>query len=156
MSGQPGASATAEGGCRCARLRVRVTGAPLFTAACHCRGCQRMSASAFSLTSCYLAGRFEIIAGEPVIGGLHGPTRHYFCSHCLSWVFTRPAGMDEIVNLRTTMLDAPPRDPPFLETFTSEALPWAKTGATHSFATFPPVERYQPLMAEYALDRTAI
>ncbi len=156
MSMQPAASTTAEGGCRCDRLRLRVTGAPLFTAACHCRGCQLMTSSAFSLTSCYMAGQFEVLAGEPVIGGLHGAPRHYFCSHCLSWTFTRPEGMDEIVNLRSTMLDDPPREPPFLETFTSEALPWATTGATHSFATFPPLERYQALMAEFAQGRPIV
>jgi len=140
----------AEGGCRCGKLRFRVTGAPLFTAACHCRGCQLMSASAFSLTSCYFSGGFELIAGDAVIGGLHAPTRHYFCDHCLSWAYTRPEGMDEIINVRTTLLDTPPQEPPFLETFTAEALPWAKTGATHSFATFPPMDRFQSLMAEFA------
>ncbi|MCW2364327.1 MULTISPECIES: GFA family protein [Sphingobium] len=140
----------AEGGCRCGKLRFRVTGAPLFTAACHCRGCQLMTASAFSLTSCYFSARFEVMAGEPVIGGLHGATRHFFCDHCLSWVFTRPEGMDEIVNVRTTLLDVPPTDPPFLETYTSEALPWAVTKARHSFETFPPMEQFQPLMAEFA------
>ena len=140
----------AEGGCRCGKLRFRVTGAPLFTAACHCRGCQQMAASAFSLTSCYLSTNFELLAGDAVIGGLHGPTRHVFCDHCLSWVFTRPEGLDEIVNVRTTLLDAPPTDPPFLETYTSEALPWAVTKARHSFETFPPMERFQPLMAEFA------
>jgi hypothetical protein len=140
----------AEGRCRCGKLRFRVTGAPLFTAACHCRGCQRMSASAFSLTSCYLSAAFEVIEGAAVIGGLHGAPRHHFCSYCMSWVYTRPEGMAEIVNVRTTLLDTPPCEPPFLETYTSEALPWARTGATHSFETFPPMERFQPLMAEYA------
>jgi hypothetical protein len=45
-------------------------------------------------------------------------------------------------------------DPPFLETFTSEALPWAKTGATHSFETFPPPEAFEPLVREYADSRS--
>jgi len=156
MSQSPAASTTAEGGCRCGRLRLRVTGAPLFTAACHCRGCQRMASSAFSLTSCYPTGQFEVIAGEPVLGGLHGAARHYFCPHCLSWAFTRPDGMDDIVNLRTTLLDDPPRTPPFLETFTSEALPWAKTGAAHRFEALPPIERFPDLMAEFAQNGAAI
>ncbi|MBT2185942.1 GFA family protein [Sphingobium nicotianae] len=144
------AASTAQGGCRCGQVRLRVSGAPLFTAACHCRGCQRMSASAFSLSSCYMSDQVEILSGEPAIGGLHGPTRHYFCPHCFSWMFTRPEGMDEIVNLRTTMLDEPPQDKPFLETYTSTALSWVKTGATHSFETFPPVEHYRQLIVEFA------
>ncbi|MCX8474417.1 MAG: GFA family protein [Sphingomonas sp.] len=151
MTDAPG---TVEGGCRCARVRFRLSGAPIFTAACHCRGCQRMTASAYSVSGAWPADRFEVIAGEPVIGGMHGATRHYFCGHCLSWMFTRPEGFDAFVNVRTTLLDAPPKDPPFLETFTSEALPWAKTGATHSFETFPPPEAFEPLTREFADSRS--
>lgn len=44
-------------------------------------------------------------AGEPVIGALHGPNRHFYCGHCTSWVFTRPHGLDWLVNFRATMLD---------------------------------------------------
>jgi hypothetical protein len=155
MPGNPAQHSAAEGGCRCGRVRLRVSGAPLFTAACRCRGCQRMSASAFSLSSAYLAIGFEILTGEPVIGGLHGASRHYFCPHCLSWMFTRPEGADEIVNLRTTMLDEVPSEPPFIETYASAALPWAKTGASHSFPEFPPMERFGELMAAFA-QRNAI
>ena len=43
-----------EGGCRCGRVRLRVEAPPLITMACHCTGCQRMSASAFSLTVQYV------------------------------------------------------------------------------------------------------
>ncbi|HVJ02982.1 MAG TPA: GFA family protein [Sphingomonas sp.] len=144
-----------EGGCRCGRVRFRVSGAPLFTGACHCRGCQRMTASAFSLSGGWPADRFEVIEGEPVIGGLHGATRHYFCPHCMSWLFTRPEGFDDFVNVRTTMLDVPPAEPPFLETCTAEALPWAKTGATHSFKGFPSSDSFGPLMAEFAARASA-
>ena len=151
MTDAPG---TVEGGCRCARVRFRLSGVPIFTAACHCRGCQRMSASAYSVSGAWPADKFELIAGEPVIGGLHGATRHYFCGHCMSWMFTRPEGFDAFVNVRTTLLDVPPMDPPFLETFTSEALPWAKTGAAHSFETFPPPEAFEPLTREYADSRS--
>ncbi len=97
---------TVEGGCRCGRVRFRVTGNALVTMACHCTGCQRMTASAYSLSGLYPAEAFAVIEGEPVIGGLHGPTRHFHCDHCKSWLFTRPEGLDAFVNIRTTMLDA--------------------------------------------------
>jgi hypothetical protein len=155
MTGDPARQSATEGGCRCGRVRLRVTGAPLFTAACHCRGCQQMSASAFSLSSCYLSGGFELLSGEPVIGGVHGPDRHYFCPHCMSWLYTRPAGMDDIFNVRTTQLDVPPTEPPYIETYVSSALPWAKTGASHSFLEFPPMERFSELMKSFA-ERAAI
>jgi hypothetical protein len=136
--------------CRCERIRIRVTAAPIVTMACHCRGCQRMSASAFSLSVLVPASGFEVVAGEPTIGGIHGPTRHFHCEYCKSWLFTRPSGLDGFVNLRATMLDELGWFVPFVETCTAEALPWAKTGATHSFANIPPAEAFGPIMAEFA------
>jgi hypothetical protein len=139
-----------DGGCRCGQVRFRVMGKPVITMACHCTGCQRMSASAFSLSALYTSDRFAVVQGEPVIGGLHGPTRHFFCPHCMSWLFTRPEGLDDFVNVRATMFDDAKDYAPFIETYTSEALPWAKTPAVHSFEKFPPIERYPELLAEFA------
>ena len=88
--------------------------------------------------------------GEPVIGGLRGPTRHFFCPYCMSWMFTRPDGFDSIVNIRVTMLDDPRPFPPFIETYTSEKLPWASTPAVRSFEKFPAFEEYEGLARDYA------
>jgi hypothetical protein len=139
-----------EGTCRCGQVRFRVGGMPMVTMACHCTGCQRMTASAFSLSSLFPSNSFEVTSGEPVIGGLHRATRHFFCPHCMSWLFTRPEGMDDLVNVRATLLDDARGYRPFVETFTSEMLPWAKTGAVHSFAKFPPPEQFPVLLAEFA------
>jgi hypothetical protein len=109
-----------------------------------------MTASAFSLSSLYSSSAFEVTQGEPVIGGLHGATRHLFCPHCMSWLFTRPEGLEEFVNVRATMLDNGRDFTPFIETYTCEALPWAKTPAIHSFKKFPPVERYAQLVEDFA------
>ncbi|EIM29721.1 GFA family protein [Microvirga lotononidis] len=144
-----------SGQCRCARVRFRVRGAPIFTMACHCTGCQRMTASAFSLSALYPSGNFEVIEGEPVIGGLHGATRHFFCAHCMSWLFTRPDGMDEFVNVRTTMLDEAASLAPFIETWTREKLPWAVTPAIHSFESLPSIEQYPALVAEFTERRAS-
>jgi hypothetical protein len=96
------------GKCRCGQVQFTVNSEPLITMACHCTGCQRMTASAFSLSALYPSNRFKITSGEPVIGGLRGATRHYFCAYCMSWLFTRPEGMDEFVNVRVTMMDILP------------------------------------------------
>lgn len=137
------------GGCRCGQVRVKVSAPPLMTMACHCTGCQKMSASAYSLSAAIPSEGFEITQGEPVIGGLHGAARHYFCPHCMSWMFTRPEGVDFFVNLRPTMLDDTSWFTPFIETFTSEKLPWAATGAPHSYETFPPYEAFDRLIQDY-------
>jgi len=140
-----------EGGCRCGQVRFRITAPPILTMACHCTGCQQMSASAFSLSAAVPSEGFEMIQGEPVIGGLHGDdVRHYFCGYCMSWMFTRPVGMDWFVNIRAPLLDDTAWFSPFIETYTSEKLPWATTPATHSFEQFPAFEAYEGLTAEYA------
>jgi len=136
--------------CRCERIRMRITAPPIVTMACHCRGCQRMTASAFSLSVLVPASGFEVVAGQPAIGGIHGPDRHFHCEYCKSWLFTRPNGMDSMVNVRATMLDDPGWFAPFVETCTAEALPWASTGARHSFANIPPAEAYGPIVEEFA------
>ena len=139
-----------SGSCRCGDVGLLVSAAPLLTMACHCTGCQRMSASAFSLSAAIPSAAFAVTRGEPVVGGLHASPRHYFCPNCLSWLFTRVDGMDWFVNLRPTMLDDSTWFTPFIETWTSEKLAWATTGAVHSFEKFPPFEAYEDLTREFA------
>jgi hypothetical protein len=140
-----------DGGCRCNAVRIRVTEAPLMETACHCTGCQRMSSSAFSLTAICRASAFTVTRGDVVIGGLHGKdTQHFFCGHCMTWMFTRPTALLHLVNVRPTMFDDHTWLTPFVETFTKTKLPWAQTGAVHAFEEFPPVASYEALMKEYA------
>jgi hypothetical protein len=144
------ANLSREGGCRCGKVRFTVRAAPILTMACHCTGCQRMTASAFSLSVAIPTEGFAVTCGEPVIGGLHGATRHFFCGYCMSWLFTRPEGLDWFVNVRVTMLDDAGWFSPFIETYTCEKLPWVTTPAVHGFERFPPIERYGELIEEYA------
>ena len=109
-----------------------------------------MTGSAFSLSVAVPSPGFEIIAGEPVIGGLHGLPQHNMCPRCMSWMFTRPHGMPELVNVRATMLDDASWFEPFIEVFTNEKLAWATTPAVHRFATLPEVASYPALLAEFA------
>jgi len=140
-----------EGGCRCGQVRFRMTGAPLITMACHCTGCQRMTASAFSLSVLLPEEAFEVTAGEPVVAGAGSPDLdHHFCPRCMSWMFTRPKAIGPFVNVRTTLLDDPAGLEPFIETQTAEKLPWATTPAGESFERFPAMDDFGRLIAAYA------
>jgi hypothetical protein len=141
-----------DGGCRCGETRLRVTKPPLVTMACHCIGCQSMTGSAFSLSIALPSDGLEVIAGEPVLGGLRKEHRQYYCPACKSWLFTRPDGLDWLVNLRPSALDRHHWFVPFIETFTAEKLLWAATAARHSFETVPDPSLYEPLMAEFAAE----
>ena len=102
------------GACRCGQVKMQITAPPFITAACHCRGCQRMSASAYSLSVAVPSEGFAVTQGNPVIGGLHGSLQHYFCPWCMSWMFTRPPGMDWFVNIRASLLDDAEKFAPFM------------------------------------------
>ncbi|TFI60174.1 GFA family protein [Sphingomonas parva] len=141
---------SSEGGCRCGKVRFRLDGPPLVTFACHCTGCQRMTGGAYSLSTLYPSGALSVLTGEPVLGGLRGATRHYFCPDCMSWLFTRPEGLDDYVNVRSTMFDDAVAHRPFAEAWTREALPGAATGAVHSFPTEPAEESIPGLLAAFA------
>ena len=129
---------------------MHLSAPPLLSMACHCTGCQRMTGGAYSLSLAIPTEGFAVTQGKPVIGGLHGATCHYFCDHCLSWIFTRPEGRDFFVNVRATMLDDASWVVPFVETWTKEALPHVVSGATHSFETLPANEEFAGLMEDYA------
>jgi hypothetical protein len=143
----------ASGGCRCDRLRFEITAPPILTGACHCRGCQRMTGGPFALSIAIPTPGFRVTEGEDIAGGTDHAFGHRFCGHCLSWVFTRPAGLEAFVNVRTTMLDDVPAEPPFVETCTAEALPWVATGARHSFRAIPEMERWATLAEAFAASR---
>ena len=139
-----------KGACRCGQTRFEITVPPILTAACHCTGCQRMSASAYSLTAMIPVAGFRVTAGEPVRGGLRGPQlHHFFCPQCMSWMFTRIEGMD-FVNVRPTMLEDSSWFVPFIETVTKEKLPWADTPAKYKYEGFPPEADYDNLLREFA------
>jgi hypothetical protein len=138
-----------DGGCMCGAVRFRITAPPLLSMACHCTGCQKLSASAFSLSIAVPGEGFAITKGEPVVGGMHGPHQQLYCSQCKNWVLTRPSGFD-FVNVRATMLDDHAWCAPFVEVHTAEKLPWAKTSAAHSFAAQPDIAAYAPLVEAFA------
>lgn len=133
----------------CGQSRMRISIAPMITMACHCRGCQQMSASAFSLTALVPADGFAVTQGTPQIGALHGQNHYLYCAYCLNWLYTAPAGRP-FVNVRPVLFDVPLWRTPFVETCVDEKLPWAATPAQHSFGQYPPPEQYASLTAAYA------
>ncbi|GGG67291.1 aldehyde-activating protein [Salipiger pallidus] len=140
----------ATGRCRCGAVTLTVTALPVMTAACHCTGCRKMSASAFSLSMMLPAEGLEVSGVAPVRGGAgEEPCTHMCCSVCHGWLFTRITGMDGLVNVRPTLFDAPDWAMPFIETMCEEKLPWANTPAAHRFDRFPEPEDFGSLMEAY-------
>ena len=145
-----------NGHCRCGQVRLRINAMPLVTMACHCTGCQKMTSGPYSLSVAIPADGFSVTQGETVIGGLRSEgLNHHFCPHCMTWMFTRIDGLPQFVNVRPTMLDDTAWFRPFIETFTSEKLPFAETGAVRSYERFPPMEDFGELIRAYQATLTA-
>lgn len=138
-----------EGACMCGQCRMRISVAPIITMACHCKGCQKLSASAFSLTAMVPAAGFELVSGETRIGALHRDNPYVYCANCLNWLYTELKSAP-FVNVRSPMFDVPAWSTPFIETSVGEKLPWVTTPAKHSFVKFPEPHQYGALVAEYA------
>lgn len=129
----PKISLPIRGSRRCGTIQTPAAKPPIVTAACHRRGCQKMSASAFSLPAIVPAEGFELLAGEPVVG-LHDPARRrHFCGWRISWIFARVAAREGFVTLRSAMFEGGEALRPYMETCASETLAFAQTGAAESF-----------------------
>ncbi len=136
--------------CRCGRIEMQVSQPPLLSIACHCHGCQTMTASAFSLTLVLPADGFAVVTGAAERGGLQTEHRHMYCGFCKSWLYTQPAGLEQYVMLRPSTLDEHSWVTPFVEVRTRQKLPWAATPARHSYLDEPAPEEYAGLIAEYS------
>lgn len=149
----PGIDLPAEGGCLCGHLRFRLTSPPAVTIACHCIGCQHMTASAFSLTAMVPETAFALVGsgGEPVLGALHRPDQHHHhCGRCLCWVYSTFEPSHGFVNVRATMLDDARWFTPFVETMAAEKLPWVDLPVRRSYPAWPPGEDFGAILSEYA------
>ena len=54
-----------EGGCQCGAVRYRITGEPIALYVCHCRECQKQSASAFGLSLEVPRAALRLTSGTP-------------------------------------------------------------------------------------------
>jgi hypothetical protein len=129
---------------------MRISAPPMVAMACDCRGCQKLTSGAYSLTLLIPAEGLEVVAGEPVIGGLHrDEIQHSFCPHCKNWLFSRPQGKP-FVNFRPTMLEDASWVRPYVESCIEDRLPGAVSGAQYAYEGFPPPADYAMLMEGFA------
>jgi hypothetical protein len=133
----------------CGRVTMRISAAPVMSMACHCRGCQKLTGGAYSLSLMVAADAFEV-EGETEIGALHRPENGYFyCAYCKNWLYTDGIAGGQFVNFRPTLLDDANWVIPFIESNVAEKLPGVVSGAQHSFDGFPAPDQYGPLMEVY-------
>ncbi|MDH4108642.1 MAG: GFA family protein [Gammaproteobacteria bacterium] len=139
------------GNCQCGSVRYEVSKAPIVTVACHCRDCQKLSASAFSITMVIPADAFRLLSGE--LAAFERPTDSggtavcYFCPTCSNRVYHVDPGRPAYFRLKPGGLDDTSQIMPEAHVWTSRAQPWF---------TFPegvPTYETQPDLQEFLAER---
>jgi hypothetical protein len=140
-----------HGACRCGAVTLRIGAPPILTMACHCRGCQKMTGGAFSLSVAIPEAGFAAEGATPVRGGARTEGQnHMHCPECLSWIFTTFDAPYGFVNVRATMLDEAAQLAPFVETQTDEKLPFVHLDTPLSFPRFPDMDEIGEASRRYA------
>ncbi|WP_296988514.1 GFA family protein [Thalassospira sp. UBA1131] len=100
------------GGCQCGAVRYELIKAPSQVYVCHCRECQKQSASAFGISAIVAPEDIRIAQGiiktasRPTSGG--GPMDYHFCDACGTRLFHGDLHGREPVSVKGGSLDVPP------------------------------------------------
>ena len=92
------------GGCQCGTIRYEVSGEPLALYVCHCRECQKQSASAFGMSLIVRRSEFRVTRGTTKFwsrGTASGRTlKCAFCPDCGSRLWHETEGESETVSVK--------------------------------------------------------
>jgi hypothetical protein len=100
------------GGCQCGAARYAVAGAPQALYVCHCRECQKQSASAFGIS--VIVRRASLRLTQGAVGRWTRPTDSgrqltcVFCTACGSRLWHEGADPAEPISIKGGSLDTPP------------------------------------------------
>lgn len=98
------------GGCQCGAVRYEVTAKPLAVYVCHCRECQKQSASAFGISVIVPAQAFSLRQGR--VGHWSRPTASggtldcMFCLECGTRIRHTAPG-EAVISIKGGSLDVP-------------------------------------------------
>jgi hypothetical protein len=114
------------GGCQCGAVRFAITAKPVGLYVCHCRECQKQSASAFGVSVICRAADFHISQGRlntwsrPTDRG--GTLDCHFCAACGSRVWHGNDGA-EMISVKGGSFDSPVDLTQAIHIWTSRKLP---------------------------------
>ena len=121
-----------HGGCQCTSVRYVVRAEPETLYVCHCRDCQKQSASAFAMSLTVPTSSLEITAGElkqwsrPAESGAGVFCR--FCADCGTRILHGKDTRPEYVNIKPGTLDDTRWLQPVAQIWTSRAQSWVDLG----------------------------
>jgi hypothetical protein len=116
-----------EGGCQCGAVRYRITGEPLALYVCHCRECQKQSASAFGLSLEVPRAALRLTSGTPRRWTRMSDSGRrlacVFCPDCGSRLWHEAAdGVADTLTIKAGSLDEPVDLTPAIHIWTARRL----------------------------------
>jgi hypothetical protein len=100
------------GGCQCGAVQFESAGDVVETYVCHCRECQKQSASAFGISVEVPRAGLRVTLGQPKFWGRGTDTgkrmRCAFCPDCGSRLWHESVGPSETVTIKGGALDSAP------------------------------------------------
>ena len=116
------------GGCICGEVKYKLTEAPLFTQACHCKDCKILTGSSYVINSSVLENTLivegEVSFSEGLKGGSGKSCKAYFCTKCGTYLYTDYDSAVGRMNVRTKTLDESKEFPPQVHIFTKDKDSW--------------------------------
>jgi hypothetical protein len=123
-----GAQYPVSGSCQCGATRYELLEAPTMVGACHCLECQKLSASAFSLTMVVTAKGFRVLSGgfrswnrETDRGGT---VLCYFCHDCGNRIYHKNPDAPDYLRVKAGGLENNSMIQPQVHFFTKRAQSW--------------------------------
>jgi hypothetical protein len=114
------------GGCQCGKVRYEITQPPQLVYACHCRDCQRLTSSAFSMGIVVTESGFHLAGIEPRslqrLADSGRTSTRWVCPECGSWIAGPPR--DGLVRVRAGTLDDTSWLRPTRHIWTRSKQPW--------------------------------
>lgn len=139
----------AGGSCQCGSVKYEIVEEPLATYACHCRDCQKLSTSAFSVTMVLSRSGFKLLSGElrdwqrPTASG--GVAVCWFCPDCGNRIFHENPEMPDVIRLKPGTLEDTSVLQPQVHVWTCREQPWLRR-----FADLPKFEEQPDIAAAMA------
>lgn len=118
----------AKGSCQCGNVTYQVVEQPLAMLCCHCKDCQKLTASSFSLTMLLNRTGFELLGGELKSWERKADSGNrvhcVFCPTCGNRIYHENPNAPDILRFKPGTLDDTSELRPQVHIWTSREHPW--------------------------------
>jgi hypothetical protein len=140
------------GGCACGALRYELSAPPLMIYNCHCKNCQKITGSAFTISATIFENALRFTKGEPKRTHWRADSGNerigVFCGDCGTRIYNGQTAAPAVLSLRAGTFDDTSWVEPAGDIWTKSAQPWVRfvgdlqdAGQPADYA--PYVERYR-------------